>query len=178
MKNDRRSQNALYKNYFPLMSSIALRYAQNEDRALHLLNGGFLKVLLNISSYNDDYSLATWIRNVLVNHIIDEFRKEKKHISKINITDFEDNLELISFNMGEAHLEAEELRAMLNQLPDVTKEVFNLFAIDGFKHKEISDMLGISAGTSKWHVSEARTRLKKMIEKRVERESKLLSNGL
>lgn len=177
-KNDRRSQNALYKKYFPLMTSIALRYGKNEHEALQLVNGGFLKVLLNIKKYSKDYSFATWIRIVLVNHIVDEFRKEKRYITNMHLTEFEEETELVSYNQGEMRLEVKELRDMLNCLPDVSKQVFNLYAIDGYKHKEISEMLGISEGTSKWHVSDARKKLKVLLKKRQLSETKLLTTEI
>ena len=69
IQQDRRSQNELYKRYFPLMSSIALRYTHNEDEALQRMNGGFYRVLMNLEKYDNQYALATWIRNILVNHL-------------------------------------------------------------------------------------------------------------
>ena len=167
---DRRSQNALYKRYFPLMSSIALRYYPNQDEAMHGLNFGFLKVLQNIENYNQQFALATWIRKILVNHFIDEFRKNNKYISTIHLKESDE--ELIEYNAADLEMDADSLRAMLSNLPTVTGKVFNLFAIDGFKHKEISTMLKINEGTSKWHVSEARKLLKESILKEVDLEKK------
>jgi RNA polymerase sigma factor (sigma-70 family) len=164
IKEDRRCQNTLYKRYFPLMSSIALRYTNSPDDIIYKLNGGFYKILLNLSKYDSQYSLATFIRNVLINYFIDEFRKEKKHITNIEFRDHADLEAGVTFNQGESDMEAKELLDILNQLPEVTRKVFNLFAIDGYKHSEISSMLGISVGTSKWHVSEARRQLKKNLE--------------
>ncbi len=163
IKNDRRSQNELYKRYFPLMSSIALRYTQDQEKAVQDMNMGFLKVLQNIKSYNPKLNLSTWIRNILVNHLIDEYRKEKSYIANIHISDFEENDGNVVYNEADEKFETENLRAMLASLPDVTQKVFNLFAIDGYKHKEIANMLNISEGTSKWHVNEARKRLKLQI---------------
>ncbi len=162
--NDRRSQNELYRKYFPLMSGIAVRYTKDKEEALHKLNAGFLKVLQNISAYDERFALATFIRNILINHMIDEYRKEKKYIANIQLSEYQDT-DGITFNQGEVRLEAEELLKILQHLPDVTKNVFNLFAIDGYKHTEIAEMLGISPGTSKWHVSEARKKLKEVLEK-------------
>ena len=89
IEQDRRSQKELYKRYFPLMSSIALRYTNNQEEAIQQMNLGFFKVLNSLEKFNDQYALATWIRNILVNHLIDEFRKNKKHITNIHITDFQ-----------------------------------------------------------------------------------------
>ena len=177
IKQDRRSQNELYKRYFPLMSSIALRYANGEDEALHRMNGGFLRVLQNIAKYDNQFALATWIRNILVNHLIDEFRKEKKYIANIHLTDYENVNPGVDYNEGELKLGEQELRGLLNKLPDVTQKVFNMYAIDGYKHREIADYLGISQGTSKWHVSDARKKLKGMLATQYKIENKPIELG-
>jgi len=177
IKQDRRAQNELYKRYFPLMSSVALRYSSDEQDAIQKLNGGFYKVLTNIKKYDNQYALATWIRNILVNHLIDEFRKEKKYIANIHLTDFEDVTPAIDYNEGELRLDAESLRSLLARLPDVTQKVFNMYAIDGYKHREIADYLSISEGTSKWHVSDARKKLKAMLEAIKQREGRTIELG-
>jgi RNA polymerase sigma-70 factor (ECF subfamily) len=164
IQQDRRSQNELYRRYFPLMSSIVLRYTQNESEVLQRTNGGFYKVLKNLEKYDNQYALATWIRNISVNHLIDEFRKEKKYIANIHLTDYEDLNPALVYNQADLQFDAQELRNMLERLPDVTQRVFNMYALDGFKHREIADYLGISEGTSKWHVSDARKKLKAMLE--------------
>ncbi len=104
--------------------------------------------------------------------MIDEFRKEKKYLATIELSDYSDTDVGVTYNLGEAQMEAEELLQILNGLPEVTKKVFNLFAIDGYKHQEIGEMLGISAGTSKWHVSEARKQLKEILSKQFNQEKK------
>jgi RNA polymerase sigma-70 factor (ECF subfamily) len=156
------------------MSSVALRYSNSEDDAVQKLNGGFFKVLTNIKKYDNQYALATWIRNILVNHLIDEFRKEKKYIANIHLTDFEDVTPEVDYNEGELKLDEESLRSLLNRLPDVTRKVFNMYAIDGYKHREIGDYLSISEGTSKWHVSDARKKLKAMLEDVKQREERTI----
>lgn len=163
-KQDRKCQNALYKKYFPLLSSIALRYFDNKDEALSGLNFGFLKVLQNIDQYNYDYAFATWVRRILVNHCIDEFRKNNQYVSSIHLTSFEEYDEPFEYGEMEVQMEEEAMRHMLQSLPAVTAKVFNMYAIDGYKHKEISEILHISEGTSKWHVSDARKKLRDLIE--------------
>tara|TARA_B110000902_G_scaffold50958_1_gene58599 strand:- start:7592 stop:8176 length:585 start_codon:yes stop_codon:yes gene_type:complete len=174
IQQDRRSQNELYKRYFPLMSSIALRYTHNEDEALQRMNGGFYRVLKNLEKYDNQYALATWIRNILVNHLIDEFRKEKKYIANIHLTDYSDVDTAVDYNQADLQFDAQVLRNMMGRLPDVTQKVFNMYAIDGFKHREIADYLGISEGTSKWHVSDARKKLKAMLEAQTTKERQSL----
>ncbi len=178
IKQDRRSQNELYKRYFPLISSIALRYTNNQEEAIQQMNLGFFKVLMNLEKFDNQFALATWIRNILVNHLIDEFRKEQKYITNIHVMDFQEYDYGNSFNDGALKLEEQELRQLLKNLPVVTQKVFNMFAIDGFKHTEIGEILGITEGTSKWHVSEARKRLKVQIEKRYAEVKKKIEIGI
>lgn len=154
------------------MSSIAVRYTPNPDDVIYRLNGGYLKILQNLHKYDTQFAFATFARNILVNYFIDEFRKEKKHLTNIEYTDIQEMESGTSYNEGEASLEANELLLILKQLPDVTGKVFNLFAIDGYKHHEISEMLGMSVGTSKWHVNEARRILKMIIEKNISNKNK------
>lgn len=164
IRQDRRSQNALYKLYFPLMSSIAIRYSNSEEEAIQHINYGFLKVLRSIGTYRSEFAFATWIRNILINHIIDENRKNKWYISNMEISDDIADQHQSDYNSGERNLEAKELYNMLKKLPEASRKVFTLFAIDGFKHREIAEMLGITEGTSKWHVNEARRRLAELLE--------------
>lgn len=176
IKGDRRSQNALYEQYFPLLSSIALRYTRDRDEALHAVNYGFLKVLTNIKKYNDEYSLATWMRNIMVRHLIDEFRRNKHYLEHVQFRAHEDIPQVVD-EVEEVQWKEEELRAMLDTLPEVTRNVFNMYAIDGFKHREIADLLGISEGTSKWHVNNARKKLKHELEKALrQRENAAIMN--
>lgn len=172
IKKDRRSQNALYEKYYPLMSSIALRYCPTVEDAQQGVNYGFLKVLQHIKNYKEDFALATWIRNILVNHLIDEFRKNQHYQSTMYAYDPQEMEEGYDLNLAEDKWETDQLRKMLSGLPDVTQKVFNLYAIDGYKHREIAKLLEISEGTSKWHVSDARRRLRKMLNDHITVEKK------
>lgn len=172
-KNDRRCQNALYKKYFPLMSSIAQRYCK-EHEVIDLMNRGFLKVLQNIEKYDPGFSLATWIRTILIRTIIDHYRSEKNELTLVQMSDMDDqNSGSHSYNDAVADLDKEDLLQLLRQLPPMSKKVFNLYAIDGFGHKEIAEMLGIKEGTSKWHLSEARKKLRKAVEELATSEKKM-----
>lgn len=173
IKNDRLCQSELYKRYFSMMTSVAMRYCRSEDEVLQAVNYGFLKVLQNIAKYRDEFSLATWIRTILVRHLIDEYRKSVKEIKNINLEAIDLNEAPLELNLAEFHFSEMQLRRMLNQLPDVTRTVFNLFSIEGYKHTEIADILKISEGTSKWHVSEARKRLSDMLKQASREENQL-----
>jgi len=173
IKNNRRCQNVLYKKYFEMMSGIALRYSYDQSQVLPGINMAFYKVLKNISRYSNEYSLATWIRKIVVNHFIDLYRKNQKHLDNLDYNSSEYIAELEGApNLGLINLEIKDLLEMLESLPAATRKVFNLFAIDGYKHEEISDLLQISKGTSKWHVSNARKILQQKFDEAQEEEKK------
>lgn len=161
-QNDRKAQEALYKAYYKAMMTICLRYTMNEEDAVEVLNNGFLKVFKNIQRYDPaQASLYTWIRTIVVNSCLDFIRKKSR---------IEQRYEL---NEGvEVHVPAEaisrmkigELLSLVRSLPPATAAVFNLYVIEGFNHKEIGSLLGISDGTSKWHLSEARKLLQLKIK--------------
>ena len=167
--NDRRAQLQLYKSCFSILLSVCLRYKHNREDAVSVLNMGFFKIITNIDKYNDSVPFEAWIRRIMINTIIDEFRKEKKQMEIIEYTDFQENDyqdSYIDINDVDKKYSADELQEVLMQLPPLSKKVFNLYAIDGYSHKEVSDMLGMSVGTSKWHVSNARKELEILLKKR------------
>jgi RNA polymerase sigma factor (sigma-70 family) len=169
IKGDRRAQNALYKMYFPLMSSICLRYTKDKDEAIQKLNSGYFKILKNIAQYDKRFAFATFARRIMVNHLIDEFRKEKRYLSIIEFKDSNELEETAAYNQAELDFDAKYLLDLLKTLPELTQKVFNLYAIDGYKHKEIAELLKMSEGTSKWHVSDARKKLKELLDKQNKR---------
>lgn len=170
-KNDRKAHNELYRLCFGYLMAICLRYESNREDAEALLNQGFLKIVTNLDKYNADIPFQSWISRVMVNTIIDQFRRNKKHRDNMSSVDLSDvrSTSNVDYNEGAQMLEAEELQKMIQQLPDMSRKVFNLFAIEGYSHKEISDILEISDGTSKWHVSFARKSLQEMIKKTMKR---------
>jgi RNA polymerase sigma-70 factor (ECF subfamily) len=122
-------------------------------------------VLTNIESYNPSVPFTAWIRRIAINTAIDDFRKNSKH----NLIEYSDEIstnENYTINDYDLEIRAEELNNMILKLPKATKLVFNLFAIDGYSHKEIAEQLEISTNTSKWHVKEARKKLKEQILKK------------
>lgn len=169
-KNDRKAQFELYKICYTMLMSVCYRYKNEKSEAEALLNQGFLKILTNLDKYNDSVPFEAWSRKIMINTIIDEYRKTRKDKEHIEYADFQEPVydqQSVDYNEADKEFNAEELKLMLEKLPDMSKKVFNLYAIDGFTHKEISEMLSISVGTSKWHVSFARTELKKLIEKKL-----------
>ena len=150
-----------------MLMSVCSRYEKNKDDALAVLNQGFLKILNNLGQFQEGKPFEPWIKRIMINVCIDEFRKSKNYRQHTRHTDFEMEAPIeaaVEWNDAEKFITDESLEHMLRQLPPVSGQVFNLYAIDGLKHKEIADLLKISEGTSKWHLSHARQLLKKMLK--------------
>lgn len=161
-----RAEYRLYRLCFPLLMGICTRYRTNHDEAVAMVNEGFLKILLNLHSYRPDQPFEAWIRRIMINTLIDDFRRHhryREHISLHDFQDWHDDDGLVDFNQADLDFDAAELEAMIHQLPPMSRKVFNLFAIDGYSHAEIGEMLGISEGTSKWHLSFARKKLQELL---------------
>jgi RNA polymerase sigma factor (sigma-70 family) len=162
LKNDRRSQEELYKRYYPAMMALCLRYVRNPGDAVEVLNDVFLKVFRQLGRYDAAKgALYTWMRKILINTALDSLRKQKmiRYHEMLTATEEEPGIE----NEAISKLNGDELLGLIRQLPLTTCLVFNLYGIDGFSHREIADMLGISEGTSRWHLSNARRQLKQII---------------
>ena len=178
-KNGSRSaQNKLYKQYFNLLMGVCYRYAKDEDEAASFLNNGFLKILTNLEKYKIEVPFEAWIRRIMINSIIDTYRRNKKHrehISHMEFQDFQSFDGLIAYNEADRQLDADRILEMIKELPNISQRVFNLSVIDGYNHREISEKLGIAEGTSKWHLSNARKILREKILLAMEKQNKTVS---
>ena len=159
--NKRSAQEKLYQMYYGYAMSISLPYTNNEEEAMEIVNDGFVKVFRSIGTFDSDKKFNVWFRRIMVNSAIDHYRKNKKHYhhmdtEDISIADFNDNvIDTISAN---------EILNLVQNLPPAYKMVFNLYALDGYKHQEIAEMLNISIGTSKSNLAKARNKLKVAID--------------
>jgi RNA polymerase sigma-70 factor (ECF subfamily) len=144
------------------MWSICVRYIQQREEALEALNDGYLKIFQHIATYDPARSaLITWMSRIMIHTAIDCLRRKKSwHYIPVEETIVEE--EIYSDDLPDRY-SAEELLFYIHQLPEQTKLVFNLYTIEGYSHEEVAGFLGISASTSRWHVTEARKRLQKMI---------------
>jgi len=163
MINDRRAQEQLYKQFHGPMASICVRYTKNEHDAIEVLHNGFLKVYKNIERFDSSKaSLYTWIRTIMVNTAIDFLRQKSRwYVSHGELEKIEEGVEAEAV----MRLSAQELLKLVQNLPPATQAVFNLYVIEGYTHKEIGSLLGISDGTSKWHLSEARRLMQQFLSK-------------
>ena len=149
-----------------------MRYLKQEEEAVAVLNKGFLKILNSLENRNPNAPMEAWLRRVMINTVIDEYRSQKRYREQFVVEDFSDYQpygDYLDYNEADRRLDAGEIEAMIQRLPEVSRQVFNLYAIDGYSHKEIAGMMNISVGTSKWHVSFARSKLKGWIAQQVNR---------
>lgn len=144
------------------MMTICMRYTKNEQDAVEVLNTGFLKVFRHAGKYNEELgSVYTWIARIVINCCLDHIKGKSRDFINMQLDDdtqVEIPAEVIS------KISAAELLLLVRYLPAATQAVFNLYIVDGYNHKEIAGMLGIKEGTSKWHLSEARKALQKIIQ--------------
>jgi RNA polymerase sigma-70 factor (ECF subfamily) len=165
-KGDRKAQFRLYQEYYPVLMSVCMRYRKDKSEAVALLNTGFLKIITNLHQYRTETPFEAWIRKIMINTLIDDFRANSR---KNEIIEYREQLDhtgndhFLDYNLADQLFDAEQLESVIQQLPPMARQVFNLFAIDGYAHKEISTMLSISEGTSKWHLNFARNRLQEIL---------------
>jgi RNA polymerase sigma factor (sigma-70 family) len=169
LRGDRRSQRDLYMLCHPILFRVGLRYTKNQETAMEIVTNAYLKILKNIASVNQQQNSEAWVRRIGVNTAIDYYRSQKKYADNIKLeSDYSYNVIEhihIDSNTMDKHLEASYIVDLLKRLPDHTREVMNLFAIDGYSHREIGSLLKITEETSRWHVFKARKLLSEQIKK-------------
>jgi RNA polymerase sigma-70 factor (ECF subfamily) len=154
-------QELLYKRYASKMYGVCLRYVANVDDANDILQEGFIKVFRNLEKFRREGSFEGWIRRIFVNTAIEQFRKKIKlyNVDEVQENTIEDK-ELTALDL----LATKDIMNIVNELSPGYKAVFNLHVIEGFSHKEIAEMLGITEGTSKSQLARAKGVLKKIVE--------------
>lgn len=166
MKKQRKAQLELYRACYPSLMKICLRYKNNKHDAAAMVNEGMLKILEKLDTYREQVPFEAWVHRVMINTLIDDYRKyrnKKEVLRSVEPNDLQKYEMGYSQNHSALHLDAEGIRKLINLLPGDRKEIFNLFAIDGYSHQEISDMLGVNVNTCRWHVAEARKYLQSRI---------------
>ena len=160
IKQDRKCQKMLYKAFYGFSMAICLRYASDRDEASGILNQGFLKVFTKIETFDASRPFKAWLGRIMTNVSIDHYRANLKMAYS---DDLETAEHLDDGTYTDSNLNYNDLLAMVHKLPQAYRTVFNLFAIDGYSHEEIAEMLNINIGTSKSNLFKARQKLKQMI---------------
>ncbi len=158
----RKSQKELYDFYAAKMFAFCLRYAKNDMDAEDILQDGFVKIFTNLDKYRADGSFEGWLRRIMVNTAIEHIRK-----NKINNQDISENIEnTVKDKYANAldKLFEKELVNIASTLSDGYKAVFNMYAIEGYSHKEIAKQLGITESTSKSQFSRAKSILRNLLQ--------------
>lgn len=163
IKGERQSQGKLYELLAPGMFVTCLRYARNREEAEEILQEGFMKVFENLQQYKFTGSFEGWVRRIMINCALQKYRIKSHLRAVVNIED--GNTEYAGTDNIYAELDAKELIKLVQQLPAGYRMVFNLYVFEGMKHREIAEQLGITEGTSKSNLSDARAILQKAIVK-------------
>jgi RNA polymerase sigma factor (sigma-70 family) len=157
LNNNRKQQETLYKLLAPKMMGVCLRYAKDRDTAQDILQDGFMKFFKCMSSYRGEGSPEGWVRRIMVHCAINHYRKASKMIL---VDDFAESNLNTGYGYNAQKLDTTDLLQLVWQLPDNYRSVFNMYAIDGYSHKEISENLNISELLSRTNLNRARTMLK------------------
>lgn len=160
-EGDSRSQRRLYDLYSPRMFGICLRYGQDDDDAADILQDAFIKVFVKIHEFRHEGSFEGWIRRIVVNTAINHCIKNKKHMYHYDLDEVEGMVEDESVNYDP--LQVNDLLTLVRHLPTGYRTVFNLYEIEGYAHKEIAEMMGISINTSKTQLMHGRRLLQKRL---------------
>lgn len=172
-KGDSKYQYMLYKKFASTMFVVCRRYATSLEEAEDVLQDGFIKVFANLDKYRGDGSLEGWVRRIMVNTALNQYRSSLKTLYQLDINEVHEVIEdKRSSNLDK--LNANVLLKMIETLPNGYKLIFNLYEIEGYAHKEIAEMLNISINTSKSQLLKARRVLQKKIEDLTASENKVL----
>lgn len=159
-KQDSQAQREVYNRYASTMLGVCVRYIKEPEQAEDVMINGFVKVFEKIDQFKGDGSFEGWIRRIMVNDSLTYLRQNKSMYLEVDIEKADHEPD---YSQMDSHLEAEDLLQLIQELPSGYRTVFNLYAVEGFSHKEIADQLGISENTSKSQLSRARSMLQKQL---------------
>ncbi len=164
-KGDRKAQNELFKYCFSLLMPVCFRYTKSEEYAREELNQAFVKIIFGLKKYDPKVVFDAWAKRITINSVIDNYRKNKKHQYAEDVEDVLTERKFKHVNQTEEKLAYDELIQLLDRVPEQSRQVFNLYIIEGYSHKEIAQMMDFTEGTSKWHLSSARKKMRELINK-------------
>lgn len=162
LEGNRRDQELLYRRHAAKLYAVCLQYSGNNEEARDILQEGFIKIFENLDSYKHEGSFEGWMRRITVNTALEKFRS-RNNLYRVDDIDQMPEPDAEPDNQDYAGLEAADLLEIIRELPPKYRMVFNLYAIEGYSHKEISEMLSISEGTSKSNLSRARVILQRRV---------------
>lgn len=163
LAGNRRDQELLYRRHSPKLYGVCLQYSGNDDEARDILQEGFIKIFENLIHYKFEGSFEGWMHRIVVNTALEKYRS-KHSLYRVDDIDMIPEPDSDPETEDYAGLEAVDLLDIIRELPPKYRMVFNLFAIEGYSHKEIGEMINISEGTSKSNLSRARTILQRKVK--------------
>ncbi len=161
-RNDRIAQKALYERYASVLLGVCIRYSGRRDEAEDILQDGLVKIYYNIKDFAGKGSFINWMKKIMVNTAITSYHRNLKHQYHQDIEDIRE-MEIKGVSLGSAEFTREELANVIKELPAGYRLVFNLYAVEGYKHKEIAEMLEIDVNTSKSQYSRAKGLIRKKL---------------
>jgi RNA polymerase sigma-70 factor (ECF subfamily) len=162
LKGNRKDQEILYRRHAAKLYAVCLQYSGNDEEARDILQEGFIKIFENLCHYKHEGSFEGWIRRIMVNTALERYRS-KHNLYRVDDIEMIPEPDAEPDNEDYAGLEASDLLEIIRELPPKYRMVFNLFAIEGYSHKEISQMVNISEGTSKSNLARARIILQRRV---------------
>lgn len=150
------AQKEMYRRYSARLFAICLRYSPDRETAEDILQDTFLKIFASIGDYGGTGSFEGWVKRIAINTAITNYHQTLKHLRHEDVDDYASQIPSQEPNFDSLEFTREELLGVINSLPDGYRMVFNMFAIEGFKHREIAEMLGIDINTSKTQFMRAR----------------------
>jgi RNA polymerase sigma factor (sigma-70 family) len=176
VRHDRKAQRLLYEKYSRFLLGVCMRYSADKAEAEDILQDSFLKIFFNIREYSGSGSFMGWLRKIAVNTAITHYHKNLKYRYHVEIEEYM-SAETGITSFEEDFYSSEELYKVLNELPAGYRMVFNLYAIEGYKHKEIAEQLGIDTNTSKSQYSRAKSVIREKLELLGKLKNKYSENG-
>jgi len=164
ISGDRYMQKMLYNKYVSVMLGICMRYCKSKGEAEDVLQDGFIKVFGNIKKFRKEGSFEGWIKRIMIHTALNNYKSNLKRYFHTDINEIEETTPLL-VSVENEKLPEKDLLRIIQEMPEGYKMVFNLYAIEGYSHKEIGEILGISENTSKSQLSRARVFLQKKLRK-------------
>ena len=164
------AQELLYRRYFSFAISVCVRYTRDQYEAMEIVNDSYMKVLGSIGEFDGSKPFRSWYGRILVNSAIDNYRRNVKHTSHLQISDLEATEDQEPTVSDE--LSANEILSLFSRLPDNYRVTFNLYEIEGYSHEEIGQMLDISTSTSRSNLSRAKKMLRELYKRNINPEKR------
>jgi len=155
-------QELLYKWYYGYVMAVSLSYCTSRDIAQEITHDSFMKIFSSIDRFNEKQALKSWIRKITVNTAIDYYRRDKKHLYHLDVSEYSSDIPSSAII---DQLTIDDIYKLIEELPEMLKIVFNLYEIEGYSHKEIVKLVGIKESSSRTYLMRAKMKLRGLVKK-------------